>query len=68
MHTTKVNKWGNSQGVILPKHLLEHVGMRVGDTLEVTVDAASGTIELSLAPRRFVSPDGIDGLAVAAAR
>lgn len=50
MNTTRVNKWGNSQGVILPKHLCEHVGIQVGDLLEVTVDAFSGTIELSLAP------------------
>ena len=51
MNTTRVNKWGNSQGVILPKHLCEHVGIQVGDLLEVTVDATSGTIELALAPK-----------------
>ena len=55
MNTTRVNKWGNSQGVILPKHLCEHVGIQVGDLLEVTVDATSGTIELSLAPKRSVA-------------
>lgn len=49
MTTTKVNKWGNSQGVILPKHLCEHVGIRVGDTVHIAVDSSTGTIALTLA-------------------
>ena len=47
MHTTKLARWGNSQGVIIPKHLCEHVGMKVGDRVEIAVDAASGTIEVA---------------------
>ena len=50
MNTTKLNKWGNSQGVILPKHLLKHVGMKVGDTVQIAVNSASGTIELTRVP------------------
>ncbi len=50
MNTTKLNKWGNSQGVILPKHLLQHVGMKVGDTVQIAVNSTSGTIELTRIP------------------
>lgn len=48
MNTTKLNKWGNSQGVIIPKHLCEHVGMRIGDRVRLAVDASTGSIEITL--------------------
>lgn len=47
MSTAKLSKWGNSTGVILPKKLLEHVGMQTGDQVHIAVDAATGTIELT---------------------
>ena len=47
MSTTKLNKWGNSQGVIIPKHLCDYIGLQVGDQLEVTVNSKTGTIELA---------------------
>ena len=47
MSTTRLNKWGNSQGVIIPKHLCDYIGLQVGDQLEVTVNAKTGTIELA---------------------
>lgn len=28
-------KWGNSQGILLPKHLLESAGISTQDTLEI---------------------------------
>lgn len=34
---TKVQKWGNSQGVRLSKELLSHVDIDVGDAVEVAV-------------------------------
>ncbi|MBI2920753.1 MAG: AbrB/MazE/SpoVT family DNA-binding domain-containing protein [Planctomycetes bacterium] len=33
--TTKVQKWGNSQGLRLSKQLLSEVAIRVGDTVDV---------------------------------
>lgn len=33
---TKVQKWGNSQGLRLAKHLLAEAGIAVGDDVEVT--------------------------------
>jgi antitoxin MazE len=34
---TKVQKWGNSQGVRLSKELLSNVEIKVGDAVEVAV-------------------------------
>ncbi|MBM3132332.1 MAG: AbrB/MazE/SpoVT family DNA-binding domain-containing protein [Chloroflexi bacterium] len=33
---TKIQKWGNSQGLRLSKHVLEDVRIAVGDDVEVT--------------------------------
>ena len=34
---TRVQKWGNSQGLRLSKELLSHVDVSVGDEVDVTV-------------------------------
>lgn len=34
---SKVQKWGNSQGLRLPKHILEDAQIVVGDDVDVTV-------------------------------
>jgi antitoxin MazE len=34
---TKVQKWGNSQGIRLSKELLSHVEINVGDAVDVAV-------------------------------
>lgn len=34
--STRVQKWGNSQGLRLAKHLLERARISVGDDVEVT--------------------------------
>jgi antitoxin MazE len=33
---TRIQKWGNSQGLRLPKHVLDEAGIAVGDDVEVT--------------------------------
>lgn len=45
MMVTKVQKWGNSQGLRLTRQMLKDAGIAVGD--EVDVSAASGTIVIS---------------------
>ncbi len=30
-----LKKWGNSQGVLVPKHLCEDLGITIGDRLEI---------------------------------
>lgn len=52
---TVVRRWGNSNGVVLPKQLAEVAGVHAGDTLEAQWDPASGRITLTPAgdrPRR----------------
>ena len=34
---TKIQKWGNSQGVRLAKHLLEDAGIAIGDDVEIII-------------------------------
>ncbi len=46
---TKVQKWGNSQGVRVPLKLLEEVNISVGDEVDVTVQ--DGTIVVSPSQR-----------------
>lgn len=33
---TQVAKWGNSQGIRLDKRILNHIGLCIGDTVEIT--------------------------------
>lgn len=46
----KVQKWGNSQGLRLPKHVLESVDIGIGD--EVQVISHEGQIIIRKAPKR----------------
>lgn len=46
MSTTKLNKWGNSQGVLIPKALCESAGFRVGDRVELSINPETRRIEL----------------------
>jgi antitoxin MazE len=34
----RIQKWGNSQGLRLAKHILESAKMQIGDDLEIIVD------------------------------
>lgn len=33
-----INKWGNSQGIRIPKKYLEQLGLKVGDKVEIKVE------------------------------
>lgn len=37
MVTTKIQKWGNSQGLRLSKQVLDLAGISVGDSVELVV-------------------------------
>ncbi len=47
---SKVQKWGNSQGLRLPRHVLETVGISVGD--DVDVIPGNGKILIRKASKR----------------
>ena len=37
MKTVVVNKWGNSQGIVIPKTICEQADIHIGDRLGITV-------------------------------
>lgn len=49
---SKVQKWGNSQGLRLPKHILESAEIAVGDSVEVTSNQGQIVIK-KLAKQKF---------------
>ncbi len=48
----KVSTWGNSQGVRIPKALLDQVGISIGDCIDIVV-TDEGFIQISKAHRRI---------------
>lgn len=44
MHT-KMQKWGNSQGVRLPKHILHEANIEIDDELKIIVSSGKIIIE-----------------------
>lgn len=45
--TATLSKWGNSQGVIIPKSICEPLGLVAGDKLELSISEADGSIEMT---------------------
>ena len=41
---TTVKKWGNSQGIRLPKHVLDSVDIKCGDDIVIEVDNKTITL------------------------
>ena len=50
--TTTVKKWGNSQGLRLPKALLEEAGITLGAEVEVTTDGQTISVRPARRSRR----------------
>ncbi len=48
---TKIQKWGNSQGLRLPKHVLESARMTVGDDVEILADEEEILIKKKSKPK-----------------
>ena len=48
---TKVQKWGNSQGLRLAKHVLENARIEVGDDVEIIVGEEQITIRKVVKPK-----------------
>lgn len=45
MTTVKVARWGNSQGIIIPKKICVDHGIQVGDSLTITEQDGAITLE-----------------------
>lgn len=50
--TTTIQKWGNSQGVRLPKIILEALSLQENDPVEIIVDNESIVIKKTTRKRR----------------
>lgn len=48
---TKLQRWGNSQGVRLSKTVLEQAGMTVGDDVSVTIEDGAIVLRRTLPTR-----------------
>ena len=48
---TKVQKWGNSQGLRLSRHVLEDARIEVGDDVEIIVGEEQITIKKVVKPK-----------------
>lgn len=48
---TKIQKWGNSQGLRLAKHVLENARIALGDEVEVLVGEEQITIKKVVKPK-----------------
>ena len=42
---TKIQKWGNSQGIRFPKTVLKEVDINIGDDVNITVNAGKIIVE-----------------------
>lgn len=47
-------KWGNGQGIRLPKTAMEEVHLRVGDTVSITTNGTQIILEKSAPERRNI--------------
>jgi antitoxin component of MazEF toxin-antitoxin module len=45
--TATLSKWGNSQGVIIPKSICEPLGLSAGDKLKLSISEQGGSIEMT---------------------
>lgn len=48
---TKVQKWGNSQGLRLAKHVLENARIAIGDDVEIIVGEEQITLKKVVKPK-----------------
>lgn len=47
MSQATLSKWGNSQGVRIPRELCDLLGARVGDTIAIEYDSSRNALVLS---------------------
>lgn len=45
MTKVQISKWGNSSAIRLPKAMLDELGLKPGETVELTVSDGKGIIE-----------------------
>jgi antitoxin MazE len=58
----QVSKWGNSLAVRLPAKLVEQLGLKEGDEVEIRATTAKATVEIERRPSRDELMDRLDSL------
>ena len=53
MEQVTIRAWGNSQGIRIPRKILEKMGMKVSDVLDVTVENNAIVLRRSIAHKSF---------------
>ena len=46
----KIKKWGNSQGLRFPQYIMKQAGIKVGDTVEISVENG----RIVIVPKRVI--------------
>ena len=46
-----LKKWGNSQGILIPKSLCEYLGISIGDHLEI--EESNGAVTMKPIQKRY---------------
>ena len=56
MTKVKIARWGNSSAIRLPKPVLDELGLKAGDTVDIAVADGKALIEPARAERVIVPP------------
>lgn len=60
--TTKIQKWGNSHAVRLPKALVDEAGLREGSAIEIRAEGEGISIKPARQIRRIPIKDLVKGM------
>ncbi|MDP3898348.1 MAG: AbrB/MazE/SpoVT family DNA-binding domain-containing protein [Mesorhizobium sp.] len=53
MTEIQIAKWGNSSAIRLPKAVMEELGFKPGQTVQISVQDGKGIIEAAGGPKKF---------------
>ncbi len=53
MKQVAIRAWGNSQGIVLPKELMNELGLKVSDVLELEIEDQSIILRKSYKHKKF---------------
>lgn len=53
MTQIQISKWGNSSAIRLPKAVMEELGFKPGQIVQLTVQDGKGIIQAADAPKKF---------------
>lgn len=59
--TVNIQKWGNSQGIRIPKHMLDDLAWSETETVDISIDDGKIIIEKFRAPERKTIKDLFEG-------